>query len=108
MDNTTIARCTKIIKGAFMLFMQNGTLKNQQKLLSSLNSLILYMGVKFNLTNEDRESLLKVFWGEYNKGCRNKMSDQYINDVLIPAVFIDGNTDPALGMSILITVENSL
>lgn len=108
MDDTTITKCAKLIDAALMLFMQNGTLKQQQKLLDSLNSLVFCMAQKYSLSKQDTAFMLYLFWEEYNQGCITKMSNQYINTTLIPAVFTKGKKDVILGSSILLTLENAI
>lgn len=108
MDDYTIVRCSKLIKSSLLYFMQNGSIKDHQKLMDSLNSLMFCMANKYNLTNEDKRFILYLFWEEYNQGCSPQMSPQYINAKLIPTIFKQGKIDIPLGSSVLLTLENSI
>lgn len=92
---------------AFMYLMHNGSFSSEQKLMSSLRSLVYCMANKYDLTNDDQGFCLFVFWKEYNKGCATPMPDLYIKNTLIPAIFSFGKLDVALGASILMMVERN-
>lgn len=80
MDDTTITKCAKLINAAFMLFMQNGTLKQQQKLLDSLNSLVFCMAQKYNLSKQDTAFMLYLFGKNIIKDALQKCR----TNILIP------------------------
>lgn len=106
--NTNLNECKRIMNGLFMFFMVNNVLRDHQKTLDGLHSVIKYMERTFSLNQTEQHEVLRVFWNEYAKGTAGQVTETYINKTMIPSVYSIGRADISLGGEFVSLIKERL
>lgn len=75
--------------------------ENQAQLFKALKSITFYLLTAYNCTQDDVDFAMHYFWREYNKGCTTPMTQDYIDNTIIPAIYSYPNIDITIGGDIL-------
>ena len=70
-------------------------------MLSILKGVVEVLAKRDSLNVDEQKRCLMFFWQDYNKGLQNSMSENYIKEVLIPAVLDHSKADLIWGITIV-------
>lgn len=74
---------------------------SEDELFSILKGVVEILAKQDSLNIDEQKRCLMFFWQDYNRGLQNRMSENYIKEVLIPAVLNHAETDLIWGMTIV-------
>ena len=100
----------KLIYQCFIIMMHQNllNLEDQTQLFKALKSIVFYLLTVYNCTQDDVDFAMRYFWQEYNKGCTPPMTQDYIDNTIIPAVYSYPNIDITIGGDILFMAFDSM
>ena len=91
----------KLMHNCFVLMMTQNMLNSNGLLFKVLKSITFCLENTCHLSKADVAYALQCFWKEYNMGCRPPMTQDQINNKIIPAVYSYPDVDISLGSKII-------
>ena len=95
----------KLIYRCFIIMMHQNLLSSEDQILKTLKSIVFHLYTSFHCTKDDVDFAMRYFWKEYNTGCTPPMTQDYIDNVIIPAIYSYPNIDINIGGDILDTAS---